>query len=162
MTPEPKRPKETVRQGEVPESNAPPGESLGKKKVRFSTEPGDGSACAITVEEQLEDYWSDEHGQGELFEGLRNKLEPDVDTAATEAALDRLLANGVVRDTPWKTRNTKCVSLDANACGRRSVRIFSLQELHTALDALWTFSRSSGVCQPSLWIARMPFIRRLS
>ena len=54
--------------------------------------------CAITVEEQVEDYWSDEHGQGELFEGLHNKVEPDVDSAATEVALDRLLANGVVRD----------------------------------------------------------------
>ena len=77
--------------------NAPLGGSLDKKKVRLSTEPGDGGACAITVEEQVEDYWSDEHGQGELFEGLHNKEERDVDTAATEAALDPLLANGVVR-----------------------------------------------------------------
>ena len=53
-----------------------------------------------TVEEQVEDHWSDERGQGELFEGLHNKVEPDVDTAATEAALDRLLANGVERDFP--------------------------------------------------------------
>ena len=84
-------------------SNAPPDESPvdespDKKKVRFSSEPGDGGACAITVEEQVEDCWSDEHGQGELFEGLHNKVEPDVDTAATEAAPDRPLASGVVRD----------------------------------------------------------------
>ena len=79
-------------------SRTAPGESLDKKKVRFSSEPGDGGACAITVEEQVEDHWSDEHGQGKLFEG-HNEVEPDVETAATEAALDRLVANGVVRDT---------------------------------------------------------------
>ena len=83
---------------ETRESNALPGESPDKKKVRFSTEPGDGGLCAITVEEQVEDYWSDEHDQGEMFEGLHRKVEPDVDTAATEAALDRLLENGYVRD----------------------------------------------------------------
>ena len=71
MTPEPKRCKESARQGEVRESHAPPRESPEKKRVRFSTEPGSGGACAITVEEQVEDYWSDEHGQGELFEGLQ-------------------------------------------------------------------------------------------
>ena len=48
--------------------------------------------CSITVEEQVEDYWSDEHGQGEMFEGPHCKVEPDVDTTATEAAFDRLLA----------------------------------------------------------------------
>ena len=42
------------------------------------------------------------------------------------------------------------------------MKIFFAQKLHTALDALWTFSHSSDVCQPSLWIARMPFIWRLS
>ena len=68
-----KRCKEAVRQGEVRESTAPPGESLEKKKVRFSTEVGAGGASGITVEEQVEDYWSDEHGQGELFEGLHNR-----------------------------------------------------------------------------------------
>ena len=52
------------------------------------------------MEEQVGDYWSEEHGQGELFEGLHNKVGPDVDTAATEAALDRLVAHGVVRDIP--------------------------------------------------------------
>ena len=56
--------------------------------------------CSITVEEQVEDYWSDEHGQGEMFEGPHCKVEPDVDTTATEAAMDHLLANGVVRDIP--------------------------------------------------------------
>ena len=49
------------------------------------------------MEEQVEDYWSDE---GELFEGLHSEVEADVDSAATEAALDRLLADGVVRDIP--------------------------------------------------------------
>ena len=64
------------------------------------TEVGAGGACAITVEEQVEDYWSDENGQGELFEGLHSNVEADVDSAALEAALDRLLANGVARDIP--------------------------------------------------------------
>ena len=41
-TPDPKRSKETVKQGEVRESNALPGESPEKKKVRFLPEPGDG------------------------------------------------------------------------------------------------------------------------
>ena len=30
-----------------------------KKKVRFLPEPGDGGACAITVEELVEDYLSE-------------------------------------------------------------------------------------------------------
>ena len=76
------------------------GESPDKKKVRFSSEPGDGGACAITVEELVEDYWSDEHGQGAMYEGLQCKVEPALDTTATEAALDRLLQNGVVLDIP--------------------------------------------------------------
>ena len=98
MTPDPNRSEETVKQGEVCESNALPGESPEKKKVRFIPEPGDGGACAITVEELVEDYWSDERGQGEIFEGLHCKAEPDLDMMNTEAALDRLLENGVVRD----------------------------------------------------------------
>ena len=73
---------------------------LTQMKVRFSTEPGDGGACAITVEEQVEDYWSDEHGLGQMFEGLHCKVEPDLDTVNTEAVLGRLLENGVVRDIP--------------------------------------------------------------
>ena len=44
------------------------------------------------------DYWSDEHGQ--MYEGLHCKVEPDLDTTAREAALNRLLENGVVRDIP--------------------------------------------------------------
>ena len=100
MTPDPKRSKETVKQGETRESNALPGESPEKKKVRFLSEPGDGGACAITVEELVEDWWSDEHGQGQMFEGLHCKVEPDLDTINTEAALDRLMENGVVRDIP--------------------------------------------------------------
>ena len=64
MTPDPKKSKETVKQGEIRESNALLGESLDKKKVRFSSESGDYGACACTVEELVEDCWSDEHGQG--------------------------------------------------------------------------------------------------
>ena len=99
MTPEPKRPKETVKQGEIRESNALPGESP-DKKVGFSSESGDGGACAIMVEELVEYYWSDEHGQGAMYEGLHCKVEPDLDTTATEAAWDRLLDNRVVCDNP--------------------------------------------------------------
>ena len=57
MTPDPKRSKETVEQGEIRESNALLGQSPDKKKVRFSSESGDGGASAITVEELVEDYW---------------------------------------------------------------------------------------------------------
>ena len=99
-TPDPKRSKELVKHGEIRESNALPGESPDKKKVRFSSEPGDGGACAITVEELVEDCWSDEHGEGAIYEGAHCKVEPDLDTTATEAALDRLLENGVVLDIP--------------------------------------------------------------
>ena len=42
MTPDSKRRKETLRQDEVHESTAPPGESLEKKMVRFMTEVGAG------------------------------------------------------------------------------------------------------------------------
>ena len=88
MTPDPKRSKETVKQGEVRESKALPGESPEKKKVRRHH-------SGI-----VEDYWSDEYGQGEMFEGLHCKAEPDLHVISTEAALDRLLENGVVRDIP--------------------------------------------------------------
>ena len=91
MTPDPKRSKETVKQGEIRESNALPGESPDKKKARFSSESGDGGACAITEEELVEGRWFDEHGQGQMFEGLHCKVEPDLDTTTTGAALDRLL-----------------------------------------------------------------------
>ena len=62
MTSDPKRSKETVKQGETRESNALSGESLERKKVRFLPDSGDGGAAAVTVEELVEDYWSDEHG----------------------------------------------------------------------------------------------------
>ena len=68
--------------------------------VRVQSDSGDGGAAAVTVEELVEDYWSYEHGQGEMFEGLHCKVEPDLDVINTEAALDRLLENGVVRDIP--------------------------------------------------------------
>ena len=183
MTPDFKRSKETLKQTEIRESNALPGESPDKKKVRFSSEPGDGGACAIAVEELVEDYWSDEHGEGAIYEGLHCKVEPDLDMTATEAALDRLLENGVVLDIPrdegvgmkhlttrWEkpgenatmSGSTKFAAWDASTGGRSSGRIFLPQELRTALDVLWTFSRSNVVCQPSLWIALMLFIRPLN
>ena len=56
MTSVPKRPKETVKQGETRESNALPGESPERKKVRFLPNSGDGGAAAVTVEELVEDY----------------------------------------------------------------------------------------------------------
>ena len=92
MTPDPKRSKETLKHGEIRESNGLPGESPDKKKVRFSSE--------VTVEELVEDYRSDEHGQGAKYGGLHCKVEPDLDTMAAEAALDLLLENEVVRDIP--------------------------------------------------------------
>ena len=69
MTPDPKRSKETVKQGGTRESNALPGESPERKKARFLPDSGDGGAAAVMVEELVEDYWSDEHGQGVMFEG---------------------------------------------------------------------------------------------
>ena len=54
MTPDHRWSKETVKQGEVRESNALSGESPEKKKVRFPPETGDGGACAITVVELVE------------------------------------------------------------------------------------------------------------
>ena len=100
MTPDPKRSKEAVKQGETRELNALPGESPERKMVRFLSDSGDGGAAAVTVEELVFDYWSDEHGQGEMFEGLHCKVEPDLDMINTEAALDRLLENEVVCDVP--------------------------------------------------------------
>ena len=58
------------------------------------------ASAAVTVEELVEGRWSDEHGQRQMFEGLHCKVGPDLDTINTEAALDRLLENGVVRDIP--------------------------------------------------------------
>ena len=67
MTPDPKRSKETVKQGEIRESNALPGESPERKKVRFLPDSGDGGAAAVTVEEFVEDFWSDERGEGQTL-----------------------------------------------------------------------------------------------
>ena len=55
MTPDPKRSKETVKQGETRELNVPPGESPERKKVRFMPDSGSGGAAAVTVEELVED-----------------------------------------------------------------------------------------------------------
>ena len=68
--------------------------------MRFLSDSGDGGAAAVTVEELVEDYWSDEHGQSEMFEKIHCKMEPDLDVINTEAALDRLLEDEVVRDIP--------------------------------------------------------------
>ena len=97
---DPQRSKETVKQGETRESNTLPGESPERKKVRFLSDSGDGGTAAVTVEELVEDCWSDEPGQREMFEGLHCKVEPDLDMINTEAALERLLENEVVRDIP--------------------------------------------------------------
>ena len=96
-------------------------------------------------EELVEDYWSDEHGEGAIYEGLHCKVEPDLDTTATEAALDRLLEKGVVLDIPrdegigmkhlttrWEklgenatmSGSTKFASWDASTDGRSSGTIF--------------------------------------
>ena len=56
MTPDPKRSKETVKQGETLESNSLPGESPEKKKVRFLPDSGNGGDAAVKVEELAEDY----------------------------------------------------------------------------------------------------------
>ena len=66
--------------------------------MRFLSDSGEGGAAAVTVEELVEDCWSDEHGQGEMVEGLHCKVEPDLDMINTEAALGCLLENEVVRD----------------------------------------------------------------
>ena len=52
------------------------------------------------MEELVEDYWSDDHGQRQMFDGLHCKVEPDLDSINTEAALDRLLEMDLVRDIP--------------------------------------------------------------
>ena len=59
ITPDPKRLKETVKRGEVRESNALLGESPERKKARFLPDSGGGGAAAVTVEELVEDCWSD-------------------------------------------------------------------------------------------------------
>ena len=125
MTPDPKRSKETAKQGETRESNSLPGASLERKKVRFLSDSGDGGAAGVTVQELVEDHRSDEHGQGQMFEGLHCKVEPDLDTTNTEAALDRLLENEVVRDIPraegaGMSGSTKFASWDANTDGMSS------------------------------------------
>ena len=54
---------------------------------------------------------------GGHFEGLCSKVQADVDSAATEAALDRLLANGVVLGHQLGARleETQC-----SRCGENS------------------------------------------
>ena len=57
MTPDPKGSNETVKQGETElenvKSNALPGESPERKKVRFLPDSGNGGAAAVTVEELI-------------------------------------------------------------------------------------------------------------
>ena len=106
----------------------------------------------------------------------RDSIVPDLDTINCEAALDRLLENGVVRDIPraegegmkqlttrwektWRKRNNEW-EYKVRFVGReyrwQEFREDSLpRELRTALDELWTSSRSNVVCPLSLWTARM-------
>ena len=58
--------------------------------------------------------------------------------------------------------STKFALWDANTGGRSSGTISLLQELPTAPDVLWTFSRLNVVCQHSLWIALMLSMKLLS
>ena len=97
------------------EANALFGESFDRKNVRFLPDPGDGVAAVVSLEVLVEDYCSDEHGQGQMLEGLQFKVEPDQDTSSTEVAVDRFLQNGVARQEQlstrweeiWRKRNTK-------------------------------------------------------
>ena len=80
-------------------------------------------------------------------------VEPDLDTTAIEAALDRLLEYGVVCDIPR----------DEGAGMKHPTTRWEKTCLKpNALDALWPFSRANVVCQLSLWIALMLFIKLLS
>ena len=78
MTPDPKRSKETVKEGEIRESNALPGESPERKNLRFLPDSGDGAPPLSRWKNLLKNYWSDEHGQGQVFEGLHCKVEPNL------------------------------------------------------------------------------------
>ena len=111
-----------------------------------------------------------------MFEGLHCKVEPDLDTVNAEAALDRLLENGVVRDIPraegagmkhltnrwektWRKRNNeweyKVHFVRRDTDGRSSGKTCLPWESLTAPDVLWTSSRSNDVCPFLLWTARM-------
>ena len=69
----------------------------------------------------------------------------------------------IPRDGWYETlKSSKCASLGVNTNGWSSAKLSSPQELPTALDALWIFSRSNAVCQLSPWIARMLFIKFLN
>ena len=92
MTPDPKRPKETVKQGETRDSNALPGESAWEEESAIS--------CRILemAGPQLSRWknWLKTTGQTSMARdrcsmGLHCKVEPDLDAINTEAALDRLL-----------------------------------------------------------------------
>ena len=110
-----------------------------------------------------------------MFEGLHCKVEPDLDVINTEAALDRLLENGVVRDIPRAERaGMKQLSTRWEKTWRKRIneweykvrfvgREYRWQEFRedlfapgasTALDELWIFSRLNIVCLLSLWTAQ--------
>ena len=100
ITPDRKKSKEAVKQGETRELRAPPGESP-ETKVRFLSDYGDGGDAAVTVRKS----WLKTTGQMNTAKVrcLRDsiaRVEPDLDVINTEAALDRLLENDVVRDLP--------------------------------------------------------------
>ena len=136
--------------------------------MRFLPDPGDGGAAAVTLEELVEDYCSDEHGQGQMFEGLQFKVEPDLDTSSTEVAMDRFLENGVVRDNPrvegagmkqlstrweeiWRKRNNEW-EYKVRLVGRESEASYSI-------GLLWTSSHSNVVCRgcepPGVYLNRL-------
>ena len=57
--------------------------------------------CCMVAEHCCWSRSSDEHGHGEMFEGLRCKVEPDVGTTATETGMKYLT-------TKWEKTWTKC------------------------------------------------------
>ena len=61
------------------------------RKVRFLPDSGDGGAAAVTVEELVEDCWSDQHGQGCSRDSIARWNQTWI--LSTQAALDRLLEN---------------------------------------------------------------------
>ena len=67
--------------------------------MRFLPDSGSDGAAAVTVEE-LKTTGQMSMTRDRCSRDSICKVEPDLDTIDTEAALDRLLENGVVRDIP--------------------------------------------------------------
>ena len=124
MTPDPRRSMETVKQGETRESNALLVSRLRGRRC-------DSCRILAMAAPQLSRWktWLKTTGQMSMARDICSrdsicKVEPDLDTINTEAALERLLENGVVRDIPraegagmkhlttrwektWRKRNNK-------------------------------------------------------